>query len=79
MKYRKKVEVDLIIWDGEEETLNEINKLGFVSQNEHSLHIITSEGGFLTVKIGDHLVNGVDGLFSCSKKYFEKSYEKIED
>jgi hypothetical protein len=79
MKYRKKIEVDLIVWDGEESTLDEIKKIGSVFQYEHSLHIITSDGGFLNVKIGDHLVNGVDGLFSCRKEYFEKSYEKIED
>jgi hypothetical protein len=78
MKFKKKTEVLALIWDNRAETLDKINEWGSVIQNNDSLILITDDGDFLNVKIGDYIVKSIDGTFKCSKEYFEKAYEKIE-
>lgn len=49
------------------------------TQMECQFSVETKEGVFLRGKIGDWLIEGIDGeLYPCDAKIFEKTYEAVE-
>ena len=90
-KFRKKpVEVRAVLWDGTEESLEEIKKLGMenILSDCVSLWVRVYEKPILyfnTIEnrtfsnVGDWIIKGIDGqLYPCKPEIFKKTYEEIK-
>lgn len=87
MKYRKKpVEVEAILWDGSNETINKIVlldpekiELGANDKMQVTTIYIRTLEGLMSAFLGDWIIKGVNGEFyPCKPDIFEKTYEPVE-
>jgi hypothetical protein len=82
MKFRKKpIVIEAMLWDGEEETANEILKWAdgnVLWHRKHKSIAIPTLEGAMNASIGDWIIRGVNGEFyPCKPDIFEATYEPV--
>lgn len=80
-KYRKKpVVIEAVQFDGSDQSVDWLLPQlisGEIGRSTNKLHITTLEG-IMEAKVGDYIIQGINGEFyPCKPDIFEKTYEIV--